>query len=276
MSTQDEYVTPTVHVVDRSRKDLGIGALLWVNGSYSSTCRDRTGEWSARITGDGDMSNPQLSVLRDDIRCKLTLTEIVADDTYLSSPAITLDVAYSSSGSSFATLPIGSAANPVAFFGNAKLSSLVFGPYVGITLVVSDNMDDTNGATNTTYVSVSPSGSESLVRSPDYSIGLEHVVIQVDINGVIDSATGFVDLIPGSNLAESYVVSSNPDLTQDFAEIDAEYLAGGAPKAIGATIPVSELDLAGAECPVARAVILAHTESGVRAYEVVRIAFAAP
>ena len=103
----------------------------------------------------------------------------------------------------------------------------------------------------------------------------------VDANNIVQSASGNAQLTDGLVTGDQYVVDMDTlPASPTFAELDAAYLAGTPQNLGGAnpTIPVSALSIAGLDlsAPQHRNIIVAHTVSGTRAYQVFRITFNHP
>jgi hypothetical protein len=265
----EDSVSPTVQVVDKTRQALSAGALKFVNGTYS-TCTSRTGNWSARISGT-DISDPMpyapVSVVKNDAACRLVVTALKADATYAGNPSITMVTSYAGTASSFAA-----GSDPIAFYGNAKLSALTYAAGFTMTILFSDNLADATDSTAASFASVSSTASESQVVAPDYTLDFGALALQTDALQVVQSASGSIAPSATNQTGERFVVSSNGSLGSTFAAVDAEFL-DGTPQALEATIPASDLGLNGAELPAVRSLIIAHTVSGVTAYQVIRITF---
>lgn len=73
---------------------LTAGSVTSVNGTYGAGCTGRSGSWSARVSGTDPLTYPPLTVVRNNAGCSLTLTSLVADQTYTGSPSIPLATAY--------------------------------------------------------------------------------------------------------------------------------------------------------------------------------------
>jgi hypothetical protein len=265
----EESVEPHVATINRTHQALSTGALKWANGTYTG-CQNRSGSWSARISGSGSMTNGALSVVKDDTNCVLTLTSLEADATYDGDPSIAMGVDYALAGSAFST-----GGGAVAFYANADLSSVSFAGNFGMTILFSDDLADTSPTVHATYAAVTSTATESQVAAPSYALDFSGLTLQTNESHVVQSATGTVATTATGQTGESYVISESTTLGSAFADIDAEY-ALGTPAAVDASIAISAFDLGGKTLPALRNLIILHTESGVSAYEVIRITFAAP
>jgi alpha-tubulin suppressor-like RCC1 family protein len=131
---------PRVVVVEVGSQALTIADLRSVNGIYGPTCTGRTGAWSLGIANGAMLDHPELAVVLNDAACQLSITSLVADQTYVASPALALGVAYQSQASLFS-------AGPVAFDANAKLSSTSNQTdFVMTILFAGDPLDGTGGS----------------------------------------------------------------------------------------------------------------------------------
>lgn len=269
----EESVAPRVETINRTHQVLSTGALQWANGTYTN-CQNRSGSWSARISGTADMTNAPLSVVKNDTSCTLTLTSLEADATYRGDPSIAMGVDYALAGSAF-SLPVDGGPGPIAFYANADLSSVSFAGNFDMTILFSDNLADASPTVHATYAAVTSTASESQVAAPNYALDFNGLTLQTNVSHVVQSATGTVATTATGQTGESYVISENSSLGSTFADIDAEY-ALGTPAAVDTSIAISAFDLGGKTLPALRNLLILHTESGVAAYEVIRITFAAP
>lgn len=274
-----QFVSPNVVLVNRTHQALSTGTLEWANGTYGSSCAAHANAaWSVRIGGVATMDHNALEVTMHDAACVLTLTALKGADTFLGDPAIAMGGTYKTGASAFAP-----SAAPLAFYGNAKLSAVTFNANFEIDILVSDNLSDTetgDAGAGQSFVMQTSTVSASAVIAPDYTLSFGALNITTDLAHVVQTATGDdVTATVGSHAGEIYKVSTNQSLGTSFAAIDAEYKlaaddAGiGTPTTMAALIPVSDFGLVTYTLPVVRTVIIAHTEHGVNAYEVIRITF---
>jgi hypothetical protein len=275
-------LSPAIQVIDRTTRALSTGAMQWVNGTYTG-CTDPAGAglladgtaWSARISGSAAMTNAPLTVVNNDSGCTLAITSIVADTTYIGTPAVAIGTSYNGAASSFSTTSGG----PISFYVNAKASALTFTANFAITILFSDNVASVTPGTTATYASVTSASNAAVpVLAPDYTATFGSFALTADISQFVQTATGTVTVTAGSNPGEYYIINTSQSLGSSFAAIDTAYLAGGTPVAIGTTIDESAFSLLPSgtvKLPVVRNVIIVHTVSGVSAYEVIRITFSA-
>jgi hypothetical protein len=197
---------------------------------------------------------------------------VASSTDWTASPSFALTGAYQASPSVF---------NSNGFYANAKLSATGYGADFVISLLYSDDPSNASGAAVATLQAEVATATAASVPAPNYTISLAGIAIATDVNDVIYSQSGTASLTAGSQVGQTYIVSSASGLTT-YAAIDAAYLAGGTPKTIAATIPISDFglvtnttDLTGNT--TVRSIIIANTVSGIRSYERIAVTFnAAP
>jgi hypothetical protein len=266
-----ETVTPTAEVIERSTHALTAGSLQWIDGTYAG-CQGHVdaSAWSLRVSGTAAMTSTALTVTKNDLACQLTVTALQADTLYGTSSPMTMTAAYQTPASAFA-----SGAGPTAFYANAKLSAVSFASNFTVTILYSDNLQSATPSNTATYAQVSSGGDQATVASPDYSADLSGIAVQADINALVTSATGTLNLTAGSNLGETYVIVQAA-VGDTFASVDAAYLAAGTPTAMSSSIAAASLLATGDSLPASRTMIIAHMVNGVRAYQVIHMTFNAP
>ncbi len=280
-SAGPQTLTPTAETIARTSEALTSGAILWVDGTYGAGCVSRSGSWSLRVSGSATMDNPALSVIQDNTACVLTLTSIVADQTYTAAPSIAMGTSYAGTASSFAPSGGGS----LAFYGNAELSSGSFGSNFVVTFVYSDNPSLATGALTAQYVSVTATSTATDINSPNYTLDLVSgaLTVNIDANYVVESVSGTVILDNGTITGGAYfvdqgVLGSSPT----FSQIDTAYSAASpAPTTISGSNPsvaASALGLVGVNLTSTayRTVVIQRLVSGVPSYQTFRIAFSHP
>jgi hypothetical protein len=263
----NDVVHGQIDAIDMREGTLAGGELQSVNGTYGAGCTDRTGSWSLEVEVGAMLDNPELSVVLNDDGCQLTLTELRTDlGLFAASPSMLLTAAYKASPSEFD--------DPVSFYANAKLSSVSFAADFTLSVLYSDDpsnaLDDANAEFEVVESSVAPES----VDSPNYTIDPDSLILLVDSDQVVESASGNVGLTAGMVTGQTYVVTESIGL-DTYAEIDAAYIAG-TPAAIGANIPASAFDLVGEDLDAAavkRTLIFANIEEGVAAYQAFEITF---
>jgi len=268
-----DVVKPQVVVVDRSTHSLTSGSLLAIDGTYGAGCTQRSGAWSIAIQPGATLDNPALSVVRNNTGCVLTLTGLVADALYTGTPSIAMTDAYQTSASAFA-----SGGGAVAFYANAKLDSLGFATDFVVTVLFSDNSSRATGGNTATATTSQSSATSQQVQAPNYTIDASSIAVATDNANIVQTATGLAQLTDGTATGEAYVVDLGTlPLSPTYAEVDAAYLAGTAVAITGAdpSIDAASFDLVGLDLstPQVRTVIVSHTESGVRSYELLVVTF---
>lgn len=274
-----ESVTPSVEVTGRGASALGASAVKSINGTYVG-CFQRSGAWSVAVSGD-PLTNPALTVVKNDTSCTLKVTEVVADQTYAAASAMTLTTSYAASATAFAPSSGGS----TAFMGNAKLSAVDFSSDFTLSLLYSDDLSSSNAPDVTgNYATVQASSSTTTVTAPNYTISLTSgtpFTFQLDASKVVQSVGGNATLTDGTITGSAYVIDMGtllPSLT--YAGVALAYAAGTERTITGANpvIPAANFGLVGQNLSstVVRTVIVSRTVSGVKAYELFKISFKAP
>lgn len=264
-----QSIAPTAEVIDRASQALAIGDVKAMEGSYVN-CRSRSGHWSLAAGGATNTSAyPELSVLKNDTGCTLSLERLLADQTYEASHAVTLGTDFAAEPVAFAPV-VGGVRGSTKFFANAKISAEGFTAAFTLTFVYSDDphLADVQGVSTDTLLH--GTGSMVAVAAPDYTLSLAQLSVVQD-GTTIDSTSGNVLLTSGSQAGETFVVVDGL-LDSDVETIKAAYASGTA-HAVAASFDGALLRLAGASLPTQRSVIIAHEVNGVASYQVVRISF---
>lgn len=142
----DEALAVTPEVVNVGVERLTTASIEWLNGTYGAGCVGNSGGWSLRVSGSRTMDSAALTIAKNNSACVLTLTSLVATQTYLASPTLALNSSYAGSMLTFALTNGGA----VQFFGNAKLSATTFASSVVLTIVVSDDARAATGSAAST------------------------------------------------------------------------------------------------------------------------------
>jgi hypothetical protein len=266
---RDDSIAPTAEVINRASQALSIGEVQAVEGSYVG-CRSRSGHWSLAVGGATSKSiYPELSVLRNDKGCTLSLERLLADQTYEAGTAVPLGTDFAAEPAASAPV-VDSTRGSTAFFANAKISAEGFAGAFALTFVYSDdpNLADVKGVPTDSLVH--GDGSITAVAVPDYTLVLDGLSVVQD-GTKIDSTSGEVVLMSGKQAGETFVVVEGL-LDSNVETIKAAY-ANGTVNKLSDAIDGALLGLAGASLPVERSVIIAHTQDGVASYQVVRISF---
>jgi Ice-binding-like len=131
-SAELESVTAEPHTMSTTQA-LADGSLKAINGTYGSGCLQRSGSWSLLVSGTGALTNAPLTVVKDNTACVLTLTSLVADQTYTPVSSIDMSASYLDVASAFEA----GVGGPVEFYANAKLDSASFAGDFVVTVLVS-------------------------------------------------------------------------------------------------------------------------------------------
>ena len=276
----EDSVNPSVAlVVTQGALSLDSGTLTSANGIYGDGCTNRDGAWSVRITGGSDtLDNAELSVVKGNTGCVLTLTSIRAGldgaNTYSASPSFALTGAYQETSSSFAVGP----PTPIAFYGNAYLDSLTFQDDFMLVILYSDDPNLQTGENTAGFSVQSATATASGVPAPNYTINMEPLIVSTDEADVVQTAAGQAVLTAVTVLGQDYVVLTTLAGTS-YAEVDAAFIAGTPKTAIASTIDAAAFSLVGIDLTadnVRRYVIIANTISDVPSYQVFTITFHPP
>lgn len=264
-----ESVRGEAAVIDRTLQPLGTGAIKWLNGTYT-TCLERTGSWSARVSGVEVMTNAALSVVTNDSSCVLTLTSVVADQVYPASPNIAMTSAYGGTASLF------SFGGTLRFYGNARLNTSTYGANFAVSFLFSDDPRAATDSVSSSHASVTGTASETSVSAPNYTASFSSIVVLTDANNIVTSATGSASLTDGSATGDGHVIDNGTlAASPTFAQLNTVYNAG-MPTAINAanpTIAASALGLVGVDLTTAavRTLIIKRVTSGVVAYQTFKL-----
>lgn len=270
-----DLVSPNVEVIDRSTQALSAGVLQWVNGTYSSCATHADGSvWSARISGSTTMDHAAVSVVKNNSACRLVITELMADQLY-SAPLLPVDKTFAIlTDYQNAASPFLDGSDALAFYGNAKISSLAYTSSPTITILFSDDPAAATGKTNATYATVTSTASESQVVAPDYAATFPGLSITSDFADRVVTESGNVSIASTLQAGQLYVIADGSSIVDGtFEEIDGVF-SGGSQVAIAATIAIGSFLTVGDLLPVEKVLIIANTVDGVPAYEVIRITFA--
>ena len=266
-------------IVTQGALSLDSGTLTSANGTYGAGCTNRDGAWSVRITdGTDTLDHTELSVVKGNMGCFLTLTELRAGtdgaNTYTATPTFALTGAYQETSSSFA---VGSP-TPIAFYGNAYLNSLTFAADFQIVILYSDDPNLQTGENTAGFSVQSATATASGVPAPNYTINMAPLIVSTDEGDIVQTATGQAALTAVSVLGQNYVVLTALTGTS-YAEVDAAFIAATPKTDIASTIPALSFSLVGmdlTEDDVLRYIIIANTVSDVPSYQVFTITFHPP
>lgn len=260
-------------VVGTAYYSLTSGAVQWVNGTYT-TCSERSGAWSTRVSGNGAMTNPALTVIKNDSGCKLTITAIMADQVYSASPPIPLTTAYAASPSTFG---VGGS----QFLGNAKLDVSGFANDFQISFIYADTSAPTvkTATVSAAYATVQATTLATTVPASSYVLDTSGLRFQADVIKLIYGITGNAVLVDGVVTGDRYAVeggalSATPTFNQVASAFDAatqKVITGANPTIAASEFAIVSLSLFSSTA--IRNVIVKRTVGGISAYQVFRITF---
>lgn len=249
--------------------------IQWIDGTYGAGCAARTGSWSARVSGSATMDYTALSVVMNNTGCVLTLTKIIADQTYTTTSPIAMTTSYAGSASQF------TGSGSLSFYANAMLSSASFASTFTITLLYSANPNLLTSSLATGYASVSSSPSTAGSNAPNYTLDLTTGVFTAtvsDTTSSVQAVSGTANLVQGTTAGGGYYVDQGilPS-TPTFAQLDSAY-ASATPTTISGTpvlIPASAFGLTGVSIgsPVVRTLVIQRNNAGVYSYQTFAITF---
>jgi hypothetical protein len=275
-TSDDGVVYPTVSLeVTSGALAPQSNELRSANGTYGAGCTQRTGAWSLLIDQDATLANPKLSVVKGNAACVLTLTSLTSDHEYPATPKFAISDSYQIPSSAFS---MGS--SPVAFYANAKLSSVAFTSNFIVSILYSDDPNKGTSSNTATYSVVTASAAATNVPSPTYTLSLTPLLVQTDNAKIVQTATGTADLTDGSTTGQRYVVLTQLAGTPTYADMDTAYKAGTSVAMTGANpkIDASVFTLVGLDltAPKVRYLIIANIVSSVPSYQLYTITFKSP
>jgi hypothetical protein len=280
---EQSAVKPNVTLVDKVSHALTPSTVRAIQGVYGAGCLGRAGTWEIPLNGYSS-TNPTLSVIKGNASCALTVTSVLAGPnaspiSYGMASTFPLVASFAPQATAFATGGTG----PTDFYANFRIQpDMNFSSDFTIEMVYSDDASQVSAGATATFVVQSSSATASAVPPSDYSIDLSGIGIQVDAGYVVQAASGSAQLSNGATAGDSYVVDTQNALpaSPTFADLDDAYLLGTPQSITGANpaIPVAALDLIGRDLstPLVRNIIVAHTISGTRAYQLFRLTFNHP
>ena len=251
---------------------LATGTVQWVNGTYT-TCTNRSGAWSARVTGSAAMDNPALTVVKNDTGCKLTLTGLYADQAYTAATPLLLSTSYAATPSSFG-------AGASLFMGNAKLDATTFAADFQISFVYSGDPPVAASTVSGGYATYTSSVATNLVTPPSYTLDVTGLHFQADVLQLVVGLSGQAvlnnGLVTGSAYAIDSTLGASPTYTQtanafDAAVLTQKTISGANPTIQAAEFNVLTLSLLGST--QIRNIIVKRTSAGVAAYQIFRVTF---
>jgi hypothetical protein len=275
----DGTTSAGVTVINRSESALSAGAISSITGTYAASCDGRSGAgtdtWTLSATGGPEAD--ELSVRTNDANCVLTLRSIIAgSDSFVGSAGIGLDTDYAVTSSAFAI-----DLEELAFYGNAKISSLAFAGDFSVTVLISDEPvvsgGGTTAATFSTEVSTISTGA---VPASDYTIGFGSFVMEKDVNNEVVAVSGYAQLVAGDEIGQNYAIyegalSGASTLTEVEAAFNGATESGLLSELTSLRLPVEEFDLVGTDLDstTQRTIIVRNIEDGVASYQLIVTTF---
>lgn len=267
-SDGDEIVLGTV------TDPLTVGAVKWLNGTYSG-CLDRTGAWSARVSGSATMDNPALGVTKNDTACKLSITGVVADQAYTAVVPILLGTSYPASPTAF--VAVGGA----TILGNASVDSVSFASDFQINFVYAgDDPPVSSSSVSGGYATASSTPVTTGVLPPSYTIDVTNLRFNADPIQLIVGINGYAQLSDGLLTGNAYVIDSTLGATPTYAQtatawtgavLTQKTISTANPQIQASEFGIVALSLLGST--QVRNVIVRRTVAGISAYQIFRITF---
>lgn len=274
-ASEDAPAEATEEVVTGSvANPLATGTVQWINGTYT-TCLNRSGSWSARVSGTATMDNAALTVVKNDTACKLTITGVVADQAYAAAPTIAL-------GASFLGVPALFGVGAAQFPGNARLETTSYASDFQITFVYSGSDPvPVDSTVSGGYATVQSSVATTVVPASTYTMDVSNLRFQADVLQLVVGLTGQAVLVDGVIAGASYVIDAGTlAAAPTYAQVATAYtnavltqktITGANPTIQAAEFSVLTLSLLGST--QVRNVIVKRTVAGVSAYQILRVTF---
>jgi hypothetical protein len=274
-----DEVGPRVELVNQTQSALTVGSIRSITGTYGASCDGRaaagTDPWTASVTG-GPAAD-ELGVRLNDADCVLTFNNVVSTDgVFIGAPAITLNTAdtYKATASAYAL-----AAGPLDFYGNAKISSLLFASDFTITLLVSDTPAVTEGTKAAATATVSATVLVGTVPAPNYTVSFTPFELEVDVDNVVQLVSGYAQLAAGSVAGQdSAVYQGALTVASTVSEIETAFAASTPAPLSGLTtlqVPATGFGLIAADLDAStqRTIIIRNVVEGVSSYQLLLITF---
>jgi hypothetical protein len=244
---------------------LAANSLTSMHGSYGADCDlRRSGTWTVTISGSPGAD--ELSVVRDDTNCVLTLTSVMAGSTeYVPASPIVLDGSFETNAVAFHT---GEDEDVVAFYANSKLDPADYSEDFDVVFVSSDEVSDVDGGQYSAQVSVASASQASTIEAPNYELS-STIAYSASEENKVTGATGSITLgLPaegGTYAAQYYriVDGSSLGVSPSFNQVDDAFVtAGGAGQAMKSSFGWEELGLTnGAALSFQKTIIIQRVET---------------
>ncbi len=276
-SSADDSVTPKLEIINHTSSALSADAITAVNGTYGDACDGRASDGSDTWTfAIGNPAGTTLSVRKNDADCVLTIKSLVAGGTFIATPDIPLTAAWKATASAFAE-----SSQPIAFYGNAMISSTTFASDPTISVLVSDSPNaSTPSEKSADFVTYSSNVSTETVPASSYALDLDSFDVAKDANSVVQSVAGYAQLTQGAVAGQDYAIYDGA-LTgsSTIEEIEAAFASAQAKGALASLtslqLPASDFALAGVDLGTRpqRTIIIRNTDRAVSSYQLLLITF---
>lgn len=283
---ENAFVSSEAVAVEKLFGSLAVDSVLKIGGIYGAGCADRVGRWAIALNGYTFVGGEkQLTVLKGDVGCILSVDEVKAGPTYapelyLPDAPIPLTAAYAEIGS---PLRIDGAGLPAVYVNFRVLPNLSFETDFVVEMVYSSDINNTDLSIITGYAVTEGLATASGIAPPNASLVPGGIHVVVDSENIVKSAYGTAMLNQGTIVAEWYVVhagSLGPLFT--YGEVDSAFNLPGNTRValLGASreIPATEFMLEGIDLtlPQVRSVIVANTENGINSYQIFTVTIQRP
>jgi hypothetical protein len=274
-------VVGNASLLDHVSSALTTANVMAIKGTYGAGCTSRTGNWAIGLNGYVFIAGEtQLSVVAADTTCVLSVTEVKAGAVltpvvYKPATDTALTANFATSGVAFTTTGL----TGTQFYANFRIQpDLAFNTDFIVQMVYSDNVSETDLATNSNFSVVVATATAALVPASNATMTLTDLVIKVDAKNVVKTATGKISVAQGTIVAESYVVDLDGlGASPTYATIDTMYNSPGKTRVpmtgTSTTIVAADLNLVGLDLTSAkkRNVIVANIVNGVNSYQLFQI-----
>jgi hypothetical protein len=291
-STAQETVGATAEVTDQTSQALQVehGNVRAINGTYDG-CTDRAGWWSVPVKKDTVLDYSQLTVVKNDIHCRLQVREIISDLRYMTPWTLDVKSSFASAAMPFYLSqsqyqPLGgSNANPdwnaVRFYANAMISPSDFSSDFKISLLYADKQENASSSNQSGYAKWDSKSFATQSPPPNYAMS-DKIAVKTDANNVVTLALGSLELSYGGVGGEAYVVDFGtlPD-SPTFDDVDRRFKKQKPGESMPITqqnpqVSAGEFKLEGMTLPLVRTVIIRHLVEDVPSYQTFRVKFLAP
>lgn len=285
INADDDTVKPSVEVIDHTKSALSnAGGIASVKGTYGPLCHRHNGgdPWSVTFDANGEVTDSTLSVTMNDADCILSVTALVSGSSnpelFVASSPIPMSDAYGEAAG-FKNAGQPDPEKALGFYGNAKLSATNFASNFKISLLISDAPSSSQETQSSTYTQTTATEVRADgVQAPNDTLDLSSIAVTIDADDKVLTRGGWVVIGDGDRPATSYTILSSLSESPTFAEVDGAYAnadhfeisdEGSHVVPVGNFLSVGD-DLTGG---FAKWLLLRRAESGVAAYQVIKITF---